>query len=84
MKPQAFALLPPLADLQRGSIVPGSSIGRSTRPSLRQRIAAWRRVARERRRLRELDPRLLQDIGLTAAEANYEASRPFWDLGGSR
>lgn len=50
------------------------------RPSLLQRIATWHRVARQRRQLRELDPRLLADMGLTAEDAAREASRPFWDV----
>lgn len=49
-------------------------------PSLWTRIATWRRVARERRRLLELDPRLLADMGLTPEQAGREASRPFWDV----
>jgi uncharacterized protein YjiS (DUF1127 family) len=51
-----------------------------SRPSLLKRIAAWHRVSRERRRLLELDSRLLADMGLTQEEAAWEASRPFWDV----
>ena len=43
------------------------------------RFAAWRRLARERRKLSALDARLLRDIGLDADEAAREAARPFWD-----
>ena len=49
-------------------------------PSLLTRILTWHRVARERRRLLDLDSRLLADMGLTPEEAAYEASRPFWDV----
>ncbi len=34
---------------------------------------------RSRRSLTRLDDRLLQDIGLTRAEAEAEAARPLWD-----
>ena len=43
-----------------------------------QRIVAWYRRSQQRRRLRELDAHLLRDIGLTAEEAHFEASKPFW------
>jgi uncharacterized protein YjiS (DUF1127 family) len=33
---------------------------------------------RQRRALRELDARLLRDIGLTRQEALREGSKPFW------
>ena len=44
---------------------------------------AWLDHAIERRRsrqaLRELDDHLLKDIGLSRADAEREARRPFWD-----
>lgn len=39
-------------------------------------IAALRR---QRLHLSRLDPRLCEDIGLSHAEAQDEAARPFWD-----
>ena len=33
---------------------------------------------RQRKRLAELDPRLLRDIGVSAEDAWQEARRPFW------
>lgn len=36
-------------------------------------------LARQRRRLAGLDDRALEDIGVTRAQANAEANRPFWD-----
>ena len=44
------------------------------------RRAAWRMVqrVRQRRALAALEPRLLRDIGLSAAQARAEAARPFW------
>ena len=35
---------------------------------------------RSRQRLKSLDDRALEDIGLTRAEANAEATRPIWDV----
>lgn len=48
------------------------------------RVAEWRRLSEERRRLAELDPRLLRDIGVDSAEAATEAARPFWDMPAGR
>ncbi len=37
-------------------------------------------LAQQRRQLRQLDRRLLEDIGLTPADAESEAARPVWDV----
>jgi uncharacterized protein YjiS (DUF1127 family) len=79
MKAQGMAILPRLADLHPGSLVPASGARRPAQPTIWQRIVAWGRVAGERRRLAELDAHILKDIGLTPEEAHREASRPFWD-----
>jgi uncharacterized protein YjiS (DUF1127 family) len=42
------------------------------------RLLRWHELARQRRALLTLDDRLLKDIGTTRAEAQREASRPFW------
>jgi uncharacterized protein YjiS (DUF1127 family) len=78
MKAQTMAVSPRVTDMRPGSLARTRG---PRQPTLWQRIAAWTRVADERRRLRELDPRLLRDIGLTPAEADREAYRPFWDVG---
>lgn len=39
--------------------------------------AAWRRQ-RSRSRIAGLDAHLLKDIGVTYAEAEHEANKPFW------
>ena len=58
--------------------------GRRQRPtvSVVRRIAGALRVWTQRRRTRktlsELDPHLLNDIGITPADARNEANRPFW------
>jgi uncharacterized protein YjiS (DUF1127 family) len=43
----------------------------------------WRRheLARQRRALLALDDRMLKDIGVSRAEAEGEACRPFWRVG---
>lgn len=46
------------------------------------RLLFWRDLAHERRNLRKLDDRLLQDIGANRLEAGLEATRPFWDTAG--
>ncbi len=43
-------------------------------------LGKWIRVSSERRSLAGLDQRQLRDIGIDAATAAGEASRPFWDL----
>ena len=42
------------------------------------RLLGWHEVARQRRALLALSDRMLKDIGITRAEAEREASRPFW------
>ncbi len=39
--------------------------------------SAWRRH-RSRQRITELDGRMLKDIGVSFAEAETEANKPFW------
>jgi uncharacterized protein YjiS (DUF1127 family) len=41
-------------------------------------LREWRRRARDRSRLAELDERTLQDIGLTRADAEFLINKPFW------
>jgi uncharacterized protein YjiS (DUF1127 family) len=42
------------------------------------RLQAWAERARQRRQLAGLDERLLQDIGVSRAQAMAEAEKPFW------
>jgi uncharacterized protein YjiS (DUF1127 family) len=42
------------------------------------RLLGWHELARQRRALLALDDRMLKDIGITRADAEREASRPFW------
>jgi uncharacterized protein YjiS (DUF1127 family) len=41
-------------------------------------LARWNQRARQRRDLAELDDRLLHDIGVTRAQADYESNKSFW------
>ena len=45
------------------------------------RLLHWHELARQRRALLTLDDRMLKDIGVTRAEAEREAGRPFWRAG---
>jgi uncharacterized protein YjiS (DUF1127 family) len=38
----------------------------------------WRRRAHDRAELAKLDNRMLRDIGLTPADAEFLSSKPFW------
>ncbi|WP_239002685.1 DUF1127 domain-containing protein [Rhodovastum atsumiense] len=38
---------------------------------------AWRNYV-TRRQLEELDDRMLKDLGISRAQAQFEASRPIW------
>lgn len=41
-------------------------------------VLEWQERARQRRRLSELDDRMLKDIGLTRADVSREVEKPFW------
>jgi uncharacterized protein YjiS (DUF1127 family) len=41
-------------------------------------LREWRRRMRERAELAALDDRTLKDIGLTRADAEFLANKPFW------
>lgn len=42
------------------------------------KLATWRQRAQERHQLRMLDDHMLHDVGLTRADVEAEASKPFW------
>ncbi|MBI3451807.1 MAG: DUF1127 domain-containing protein [Rhodospirillales bacterium] len=42
------------------------------------KAAIWLRRLRTRRRLRELEPRLMADVGITEAERRRECAKWFW------
>ncbi|MFQ6022724.1 MAG: DUF1127 domain-containing protein [Acidiferrobacterales bacterium] len=43
-------------------------------------LCAWHERARQRRALLALDDRMLKDIGITRADAERQASNPFWRI----
>jgi uncharacterized protein YjiS (DUF1127 family) len=43
-------------------------------PTLRE----WRRRVRDRRQLGSLSDSMLEDIGISRAEAEYLSNKPFW------
>jgi uncharacterized protein YjiS (DUF1127 family) len=55
-----------------------ASVGVSSLRSLAALAGVWFDRMRSRDSLARMDDRLLADIGLTRAEAEAEASRPFW------
>ena len=42
------------------------------------KIREWRRRSRERAQLAALDDRMLRDIGLSCADREFLANKPFW------
>lgn len=45
---------------------------------LSDQLLTWQQRARDRRSLQRLDAHMLHDIGLSAADVDREASKPFW------
>jgi len=41
-------------------------------------LRLWRRRLRDRGELAQFDGRMLHDLGLTRADAQFEVSKPFW------
>ena len=41
-------------------------------------VLDWQERARQRHRLGEMDDHLLRDIGLSRADLEHEAAKPFW------
>jgi uncharacterized protein YjiS (DUF1127 family) len=61
--------------------------GLTARPWLAERVGGifdllltWHERARQRRHLRSLDDHMLRDIGLSRADVEGEAEKPFWRL----
>lgn len=40
----------------------------------------WHRTHKTRRALEEMDPRMLADLGISRAQADYQLSRAPWEL----
>ena len=49
-----------------------------TYTAFNQILSTWRRRARERRELTQLDHRTLRDLGLSEGQIQFEANKPFW------
>ncbi len=43
-----------------------------------QILATWRRRAKERRELANLDHRTMRDLGISPTDIQFEANKPFW------
>jgi uncharacterized protein YjiS (DUF1127 family) len=76
----------PVMRRQGGTPATAISVGSAKQDKLsvliRRAIAAfrlWHQNARSRQELLQLSAYQLKDIGLTRADAVYEANRPFWD-----
>ncbi len=48
--------------------------------TLNRIFSTWRRRARERHELAQLDHRTLRDLGLSSGQIQFEANKPFWRL----
>jgi uncharacterized protein YjiS (DUF1127 family) len=46
--------------------------------SVLTRLRQWRRRARERAELAALDDRMLADLGISRADAQFLSNKPFW------
>lgn len=55
-----------------------AALRRRRSAGLRRLAGLWLGRRRQRLALRELEPRLLDDVGLTPAQAAREAAKPFW------
>ena len=51
-----------------------------TDDTILRRLRAMYRVRRQRRALAQLDPWLLDDLGLSSAAVQAELRRPLWDV----
>ena len=56
----------------------GSRRARYAPPSVLWILREWRRRARDRSHLAQLDDRMLRDIGLTRADAESLSNKLFW------
>ena len=61
--------------VRAGSIV---AAGRAVLSSLTDTIVIWLNRRQGRRDLKELDDRLLADVGISRQDAVCEAAKPFW------
>jgi uncharacterized protein YjiS (DUF1127 family) len=79
--PANLAAAGPAAALRSMSALPPISLGSAAQHALVravETISAWHDRARQRRALMALSNQMLRDIGISRAEAQGEATRPFW------
>jgi uncharacterized protein YjiS (DUF1127 family) len=50
----------------------------SALPALFETLVAWQERASQRHHLASMEDRLLQDMGISRADAEHESSKPFW------
>ncbi len=50
----------------------------SALPALWETLLTWQERASQRRHLASLEDRMLKDMGISRADAEREASKPFW------
>ncbi len=64
----------------RAAPIPIGVFGRLRRDAgdLLRLLLVWQDRARQRHCLRRLDDRLLKDMGLSRADVEHEAVKPFW------
>ena len=60
----------------RGPVAPGRAAALFRR--MASMLRTWRRRLRERDQLARLDERMLADIGITRADAEFLINKPFW------
>lgn len=64
----------PLAVFRRHSRRPAAGAARR----VLAKFVEWRRRSHDRTELASLDDRMLADIGITRADAEFLSSKPFW------
>ena len=67
----------PATTMLEGAVVRTFSISRVF-GAIFNTLLAWQARANERRQLGELEPHLLQDLGLSRDAVNQEIAKPFW------
>jgi len=71
----------PRTALPRALFSPRETLATRSAQALRKvvaTIATWIERNRMRRRLLNLDDRMLRDVGISRAEVHGEATKPFW------
>lgn len=68
----------PISVVIRGFLSRMASLVLSLPRLLLQSLIRWQRRADARYRIRELDERLLRDVGLTNDDLKEELEKPFW------